>query len=111
MRNVIRFTINSVFSYNTKKIERLHPSELYLDDLRRIIEPPKIFIDDNSKFKKLPFVISNKSTILDVLETDHGIYIKPTSRLPDGNFENIFGFGCGCIGFTNERLVYYPNYR
>ena len=47
MRNVIRFTINSVFSYNTKKIERLHPSELYLYDFRRIIEPPKIFIDDN----------------------------------------------------------------
>ncbi len=110
MRNTLKFAQLSLRSLMTPNNKKINISQLNFRDSRRLLNIPKIFINDN-KFRELECNVASKWTKLNVLETSHGIYIKPIKQLYDADFEWIFGFGNCRDGYLRESTLYYPNYK
>ena len=77
--------------------------------LERILNPPNILIPSDEFIEQQVRIGSNDVTIK-VLETSHGYYVKPKHKVYSGGFERMFGFGLGCDGFSEDRVVYYPHH-
>ena len=39
------------------------------------------------------------------LVDETAVYLKPMTRIPKREFEQMFGFGFGCEGFTTDKTV------
>jgi hypothetical protein len=102
LKKTVRFGVHitrSLLSRNKKRFDH--------NDRRRIINPP--YCCDDSEFVSTPMYDGSHVRCL-VATTPHGTYIKPSGRYACNDFENVFGFGPGCIGFSTDTVVYYPSY-
>jgi hypothetical protein len=73
----------------------------------RIIEPPKYLIPEG-KYESMTTFIAEKPIPINVMSSSHGYYVKPSKQVVCANFEHAFGFGCAGIGYTSNRVVFYP---
>lgn len=107
--NTLRYLKSRVLStVNGTKSEF---KKVNLHSHHRILNPPKLLVP-NGEFKQVDNVkIGSKNVTLQIMETDHGYYVKPDKKIYDSHFERIFGFGVCCNGFSKDRVVFYPSYE
>jgi len=76
----------------------------------RIVDPPKLLIPDG-EYNEVERGFGSRKTIVKVMKTSHGYYMKPKedNKLFEACYEGSFGFGISCSGFDAERVVYYPS--
>jgi hypothetical protein len=92
---------------NLKKNDDALKKNLDLVNLdKRILYP--CYIPDG-KFKETTTdFMSNPNLKIAVMDTDHGYYIQPREAYFKNQFEELFGFGCGCLGFDKNRTIFVP---
>jgi hypothetical protein len=50
----------------------------------------------------------NPNLKIAVMDTDHGFYVQPREPYFKLQFEELFGFGCGCLGFDTNKTIFIP---
>jgi hypothetical protein len=98
---------NTISKKNNNSIGNFKNVKLDLINLEnRIIFPCYI---PNGEFKETTMkFMSNPNLKIAVLETDHGFYVQPRETYYKLQFEELFGFGSGCLGFDKNRTIFIP---
>lgn len=65
--------------------------------------------DDSEYSKRVRIFGSNGKTTILFKKDSRGIFLKPTEKINKFQFEELFGFGPGCIDYDKNRVVYYPH--
>lgn len=74
----------------------------------RVINPPN-FLVPVGEYKPNTVKFSRYNVKVGMMETSHGTYVRPLEPVPCAQFEWAFGFGCGNVGYTKNRVVYIPS--
>lgn len=63
----------------------------------------------NVDYTRVAVKIDGEDTYVDAYQTWCSLYIKPTRPLAKAQFERLFGFGAGGLGYNRSECVFVPS--
>lgn len=109
LKNNTRFYKSALQTYYKNNDKKFGVSDIDFLDVRRVLNPPTTLINAEN-MKSTTIDIVGREAKIKYLHTQHGIYVKLSEPISCANVEHAFGFGCACIGFDPDKIVYYPNH-